>query len=308
MELNNKKRKEEQLYGFKYDVEEWSDLEDEDGFKSWSDDVKDKLYKSALFLPGKSQKELDLEIEVNGNSSCFNLWKPIFYEPKKGILNFANLKKDISEWKTLSNLELYLWIEKNVICDGSSKHFVYLCNWKGLAVQKPNIRPNTIPFYIGMDDYAQELSIRDGFGNLFSDQSGFLCTTKLQTFKYNNWLSNQLILEVNQNHFNESKKYSKIFTNLVNDDELFIKPKRSPGKTEKNYLHIILKAFKKEKMQHIDDRIQFVEFHHSNMLYNKYELIGKCRDAIKKENLLNELHDFYLTLDLTDFDPQEFPK
>jgi hypothetical protein len=208
----------------------------------------------------------------NNNEKAYNMWKGWAVQPIQG----GGCDRIIDHIKT-------------IICNSDPVAFEWLMNWCAGLIQKPWLKPGTVPILQGKQGTGKG-SFVQVLQKIAGQHSAQVINREHVTGRFNRMLADKILLFVDEAFFAGNREDAARLKGLITESRLVIEPKGIDSYEQENYLHIIFSTNERHAAHvELGDR-RYSVFSVSDK-YASENAISNSELAVQKNEYFERLHD-----------------
>ena len=208
----------------------------------------------------------------NNNAKAYNMWKGWAVEPTAG----GGCDRIIDHIKT-------------IICNDDPVAFEWLINWCAGLIQKPWLKPGTVPILQGKQGTGKG-SFVQVLQKIAGQHSAQVINREHVTGRFNRMLADKVLLFVDEAFFAGNREDAARLKGLITESRLVIEPKGIDSYEQENFLHIIFSTNERHAAHvELGDR-RYSVFSVSDK-YASENAASNSTLSVQKDQYFERLHD-----------------
>ncbi len=208
----------------------------------------------------------------NNNDKAYNMWKGWAVQPIQG-----------------GGCDRMLDHIKTIICNGDPVAFEWLMNWCAGLIQKPWLKPGTVPILQGKQGTGKGSFVQI-LQKIAGRHSAQVINREHVTGRFNRMLADKVLLFVDEAFFAGNREDAARLKGLITESRLIIEPKGIDSYEQENFLHIIFSTNERHAAHvELGDR-RYSVFSVSDK-YASENAISNSELAVQKNEYFERLHD-----------------
>lgn len=210
------------------------------------------------------------------------------------------------EPKDLTNIQPYLDHLKHVICDGDLNYYTYLINWIAHLFQKPEEKPE-VAIVLKAGQGAGKGTFVDPLGKIIGSHYFHATDPKHVIGRFNASLENKILLFADE-FFSGKKQVTDVLKGLITEKTGVIERKGVDSVSVPSYSRLIMASNRDNIISIEKDERRYFYLEVSESKKGDHKYFMPLQKLIAQKDFLSSLLYYFLSVDITKFNPREFPK